>query len=160
MFVVETPTERQKHCSLLIKNEIQALFGMVLCCSYILKHSGKIKIITFFSWQQTLSSPTRHRAGGQLYLVCFSLSLMWIIYEWSKGTFESLCLAPGALQKFIILWHCATKCHSWLCHCPNEQNTLNMAVPGISTDPKKTDLAVSDSFLLLLMGIEAELQET
>jgi len=31
--MVETSTERQKHCRILVKNEIQVLFGMVLCYS-------------------------------------------------------------------------------------------------------------------------------
>lgn len=81
------------------------------------------------------------------------------MYEQRKGTFDSLCFVPGALQKFMILWHCATKCHYRLWQYHKEQNTLNMAVSGISTDSEKTDLPLNDSFLLLLKGIEIELQE-
>lgn len=161
MFVVETPTERQ-NCRFLTKNEIQMLFGILLCYSYALKHSRKIKIITFFFLTNNNLLDLQPDTEQEDTSIWFASPEVWcwLFMNGAKAQLKvSILFVPGALQKFIILWHCATKCHSWPQHCHDEQNALNKAAAGISTDPEKINLALSDSFLLLLMGIETELQE-
>lgn len=44
--MVEAPTGTQKRWRFQIRNEIQALFGMLLCYSYVLK-CDEIKFFTF-----------------------------------------------------------------------------------------------------------------